>query len=300
MIVPTELSDMRGKTVLITGANSGIGFETAAALARRGASIAMVCRDPTRGAEAREKIARIATAAAPDLLIADLSSQAEIRALATGLRSKYAFLSVVINNAGAVFARRELSIDGIEKTFALNHLAPFLFTHLILDLLRAAPSARVINIASALHNASPDVLENLQGERKHSFMLAYKQSKLGVILFTYELAHRLEATNISVNCVEPGPTATRFGDNMHGLAGLFPRVMKRLPFFQSPERGARSVIYAASSPELEGETGKYLVKSKPTRSSAITYDTELRTRHWAISQQLCRLAPKEQVACVPI
>jgi NAD(P)-dependent dehydrogenase (short-subunit alcohol dehydrogenase family) len=294
----TELTDMHERIVLVTGANGGIGFETSIALARRGASIIMVCRDPKRGEEARDKIARIATGVAPTLLIADLSSQAQIKALATEIRARYGFLSVLINNAGAIFAHRELSTDGIEKTFAINHLAPFLLTHLVLDLLNAAPSARVVNIASALHNAS-DVLGNLQGDRKYGFMLAYKQSKLGVILFTYELAQRLEATNITVNCVEPGPTATRFGDNMHGLAGLFPRVMKRLPIFRSPAQGALSVIYAASSPGLVGVTGKYFVKTNPARSSPITYDADLRARHWAISEQLCGLACKKQGAGIP-
>ncbi len=280
---------MNGKTVLITGANSGIGFAIAAALAARGAGIIMVCRDRERGGAARDKIAALATGAAPVLLIADLSIQAAIRDLAAQVRARYAAIDVLINNAGSVHARRELTVDGIEKTFATNHLAPFLLTHLLLDQLKAAPAARVVNVASALHNAKPDFLDNLQGERRYQFLSAYRLSKLGVILFTYELARRLAGTRITVNCLEPGPSRTRFGDNMNGMAGVFPRIMKRLPFFHSAEVGAETVIFAASSPTLDGISGAYLTKSKRARSKPITYDRDIALRHWAISETLTGL-----------
>ena len=280
---------MNGKTVLITGANSGIGFATAAALAARGAGIIMVCRDRERGGAARDKIAALATGAAPVLLIADLSIQAAIRDLAREVRARCSAIDVLINNAGSVYARRELTLDGIEKTFATNHLAPFLLTHLLLEQLKAAPAARVVNVASALHNAKPDFLDNLQGERRYQFLSAYRLSKLGVILFTYELARRLEGTGITVNCLEPGPSRTRFGDNMSGMAGLFPRIMKRLPFFHSAEVGAATVIFAASSPALDGVTGAYFAKSKRARSKPITYDRSIALRHWAISEALTGL-----------
>ena len=281
---------MNGKTVLITGANSGIGFATAAALAARGARLVMVCRNAERGGAARDKIAAKATGAAPVLLVADLSVQAAIRELAAEVRTRYAAIDVLINNAGGVFAHRELTVDGIEKTFATNHLAPFLLTHLLLDRLAAAPAARIVNLASALHNAKPDFLDNLQGERRYQFLGAYRLSKLGVILFTYELARRLEGTSVTVNCLEPGPTRTRFGDNMTGLARLFPLIMKRLPFFHSAEVGAETVIFAAASPALDGVTGAYLAKSKPARSKPITYDRDIAARHWAISAALTGLA----------
>jgi retinol dehydrogenase 14 len=280
---------MNGKTVLITGANSGIGFATAAALAAKGASIIMVCRDGGRGGAAREKIAAMATGAPPMMLVADLSVQAAIRDLAPAVRARYVAIDVLINNAGAVYARRELTVDGIEKTFATNHLAPFLLTHLLLDQLKAAPAARVVNVASALHNARPDFLDDLQGERRYQFLSAYRLSKLGVILFTYELARRLEGTGITVNCLEPGPSRTCFGDNMTGMASLFPRLMKRLPFFHSAEVGAETVIFAAASPTLDGVTGAYLTKSKPACSKPITYDREIALRHWAISEALTGL-----------
>jgi NAD(P)-dependent dehydrogenase (short-subunit alcohol dehydrogenase family) len=281
--------NMQNKIVLITGANSGIGYETAKALAADGAQILMVCRDPERGQGARNGIARIAKGPAPVLFIADLSSQASIRELSAEIHKHFQHIDVLINNAGGVFARREFTVDGIEKTFATNHLAPFLLTHLLLDLLKAAPSARIVNIASALHNAGLDFFDNLQGDQKYNWMLAYKLSKLGMILFTYELARRLKDTKITVNCVEPGPVATRFGDNMTGLPGLFPKIMKKLPFFQTPEKGARTPVYVASSDAVDSVTGKYFTKCRQALSKPITHDKRVALKHWNISEALTGL-----------
>jgi NAD(P)-dependent dehydrogenase (short-subunit alcohol dehydrogenase family) len=281
---------MHGKTVLITGANSGIGFETAKALIQRGASIIMVCRDQRRGQIAQSEVrAAVADAIAPILLIADLSSQASIHQLSTTIHKRFQHIDVLINNAGGVFSRREFTVDGIEKTLAVNHLAPFLLTHLLLDLLKAAPAGRIVNIASNLHNASPDFFDNLQGEQKYNFILAHKQAKLGLILFTYELARRLKDTHVTVNCAEPGPVATRFGDNLSGLAGLFLKVMKRLPLFQTPEKGARMPVYVASSPEVTNVTGKYFIKYKQADSKPITYNIDIAAKHWAISEKFVGL-----------
>ena len=280
---------MNGKIVVITGANSGIGFVSALRLAELGAEVIMVCRDPNRGADARREIERSATGKPPRLLRADLSSQASIHALSAELHECVPRIDVLINNAGGIFARRELTVDGIEKTFATNYLAPFLLTHLLLDRVRAAPAGRIVNIASALHGADRKALHNLQGEKHYSFMLAYKLSKFAVIVFTYELARRLEGTGVTVNCVEPGPTKTRFGDNMTGLPSLFPRVMKRLPLFRSPEEGARSPLYAASSPQVEGITGTYFVRCRPALSKPITHDREITARLWKMSEYLTGL-----------
>ena len=279
---------MKNKIVLITGANSGIGLVTALRLAELGAEIVLVCRDPGRGAEARAQVAVAATGKPPTLLLADVSSQASIHALAAELPRRFPRLDVLINNAGGMHASRELTVDGIEKTFATNYLAPFLLTHLVLDLLAAAPKGRVVNIASALHGASPSDLDNLQGEKHYNFMTAYRLSKFSVIVFTYELARRL-ASRIAVNCVEPGPTKTRFGDNMTGLPSLFPRVMKLLPIFRTPEISARTPIYVASSPEIEGRTGQYYVKCKPAHSKPITHDLEVAARLWTLSESLTGL-----------
>ena len=272
--------DMRGKSVLITGANSGIGFEAAKQLARRGAAIVMVCRDAARGLAARKEIARLAIGAAPALLLADLSSEASIRALVSEIRQIYPQIDVLINNAGGVFAKRELSVDGIEKTFATNCLAPFLLTHLLLDRLGAAPAGRIVNIASALHKADASFIDDLQCQKRYRFLLAYKFSKLGVILMIYEMARRLKDSRVTVNCVEPGPTRTRFGDNMRGLSALFPALMKRMPFFKTAAESARAIVFLASSPALARTTGQYFVKSKPTRSAPITHDRTVAARHW--------------------
>jgi NAD(P)-dependent dehydrogenase (short-subunit alcohol dehydrogenase family) len=280
---------MKNKIVLITGANSGLGLVTAVHLAELGAEIVLVCRDPVRGAEARERVAAASTGKPPTLLLADVSSQASIHALAAELPRHVPRLDVLINNAGGIFASRELTVDGIEKTFATNYLAPFLLTHLVLDLLRVAPGGRVVNIVSALHGASRDDLGNLQGEKHYNFMQAYKLSKFALIAFTYELARRLRSTRITVNCVEPGPTKTRFGDNMTGLPSLFPRLMKRLPIFRSPEVGARSPVYAAASRDIQGTTGHYFVKCQPALSKPITRDLDLAARLWTMSESLTGL-----------
>ncbi len=283
---------MNGKIVLVTGANSGIGFETARQLAQRGAEVIMVCRDPERGRSAMTRIAEIATGQAPTLLIADLSSQDAIHALADEVRSRFSRIDVLINNAGAIFARRELSVDGIEKTFAINHLAPFLLTQLLFDLVCAAPAGRVITVASEIHSGTLD-FDNLQGERHYNFLGAYNQSKLENILFTYELARRVKNTGVTVNSLSPGPTATRFGDNLHGLPGLFPQVMKRVPFlFVNPEKGARTSVYLASSAEVAGISGRFFLKGQDTRTKPITYDVDVARRLWETSEKL--IAPRRK------
>lgn len=277
---------MNGKTVLITGANSGVGFATARQLALLGAAVVMVCRDPDRGSAAKNEVAKVAIGPAPTLLIADLSSQAEIHALASTVRARYARIDVLINNAGAIFAHRELSVDGIEKTFAINHLAPFLLTKLLFDLVRAAPAGRVITVASESHSGSID-FDNLQGKRHYDFLAAYNQSKLGNILFTYELARRAEKTDVAVNCLSPGPTLTRFGDNMSGLPGLFPRLMKRIPFlFVNPEKGAGTSVYVASSAEIAGISGRFFLRCRETRTKPITYNADVAARLWNVSEEL--------------
>jgi NAD(P)-dependent dehydrogenase (short-subunit alcohol dehydrogenase family) len=279
-------SDMHDKIVLITGANSGVGYATARDLARRGASLLMVCRNPVSGILARDEVAKVATGPAPILLIADLSSQASIRTLATTVRQRYDRIDVLLNNAGTMFSRRELTVDGIEKTFATNHLAPFLLTNLLLDLVRKAPAGRVVNVTSDSYSSALD-FDNLQSEKHHHFLGAYFRSKLENILFTYELARRLEDTNATANCLSPGPTRTRFGSELRGLPALFPLVMKRIPFLlSSPEESALTLIHAASSPELDGISGQFFSKRRPRRTKPVTYDVDVGTRLWSISEML--------------
>ncbi|HSC46627.1 MAG TPA: SDR family oxidoreductase [Gammaproteobacteria bacterium] len=278
--------DMQGKTVLITGANSGVGFAMAEALAVRGAKIVMVCRDAVRGEAAWEKLMRASTCSVPVLLLADLSSQRQIRALSQDLHARFEHLDVLINNAGGIFSRHSLTEDGIERSFAVNHLAPFLLTKLLLDLVLAAPAGRVVNVTSEIHAGSID-FDNLQGERSYGFMAAYKRNKLANILFTYELAHRLADGRITVNCFSPGPTRTRFGDDMTGLPRLFPLLFKRVPFlFKSPEQGAETGVYLTASPAVAGISGRYFFRNRDERTKPVSYDIAAAKRLWDVSEQL--------------
>lgn len=278
---------MHGKIVLITGANSGVGFVTARSLAELGAEVIMVCRDRARGDLARKEIARGAAGPEPMLLLADLSSQAAIHKLADEVRARLRRIDVLINNAGAIFGQREMTDDGIEKTFAINHLAPFLLTNLLLELVQAAPRGRILVVASESHSGSL-AFDNLQGERRYNFFGAYNRSKLGNILFTYELARHLKDTGTTVNCLSPGPTVTPFANNLTGLPALLPRLLKRIPYLlRSPEKGAETLIYAASSPELEGVSGRFFLRCRETKTKKVTYNTEIAARIWRVSEELC-------------
>jgi NAD(P)-dependent dehydrogenase (short-subunit alcohol dehydrogenase family) len=284
--------DMHGKTVLITGANSGVGFAAARKLAAAGARIVMVCRDHRRGEDARAQITEIAIGPAPELLLADLSSQGRIRLLAETVREGHDRIDVLLNNAGSVFNKGAVTVDGIEGTFATNHLAPFLVTNLLLDLVRAAPAGRVVTVASEIYSRKLD-FENLQGERSYNFFKSYQQSKLCNVLFAYELARRLAGTAVTSNVVSPGPSKTGFGANMTGPALTFTRVMKATPRFGSPEKGARTLVYAAADPSLEGVTGKFFYKSRELDTKRVTHDTEIAARLWRVSEELVGLTPQQ-------
>jgi NAD(P)-dependent dehydrogenase (short-subunit alcohol dehydrogenase family) len=278
---------MIAKTVLITGANSGLGLVSARVLAERGARVIMVCRDEGRGGAAHDEVARVARGEPPVLLIGDLASQAAIRNLADEVAARCARLDVLMNNAGAIFARRELTADGIEKTFAVNHLAPFLLTRLLLDLIRAAPAGRIVTVASDAHSSTLD-FDNLQSEKGHRPLAAQFQSKLENILFTYELARRLEGGKVTANCVSPGPTVTHFGDDLPGMAGLFFLIVKRIPLLlQSVDKGAETQIYLASSPDVAAASGRFFMKGREAATKAITHDRHVAARLWRISEELC-------------
>jgi NAD(P)-dependent dehydrogenase (short-subunit alcohol dehydrogenase family) len=277
---------MIGKIVLVTGASSGIGLETSRHLAGLGAHVVMVCRDPERGGAAQQQVADAATGSMPDMLLADLSSQAAIHGLAGEVRERYSRIDVLINNAGAVFDRRELTVDGIERTFATNHLAAFLLTRLVFDLVDAADAGRVITVASEIHSGSLD-FDNLQGEKRYNFLQAYKQSKLENILFTYELARRAVNSNVTANVLSPGPAATGFGDDMHGVPRLFSLMMKHIPYlFGSPLRAAQTSVFLASSADVANVTGRFFMNSHEIASKPISYNTDAAKRLWNISEQL--------------
>ena len=287
--MPTVTGRMQGKICIVTGANSGIGKATALALAQRGATVVMVCRDRARGEQARSEITTNSRNTAVDLLQADLSSQQSIRQLVETFKQHYPHLHVLINNAGAAFpGRRRETVDGGEMTFAVNYLAPFLLTNLLFDMLTASAPARIVNVSSNAQASGYIQIDDLQAERLYRPMRTYPQAKLAVVLFTYELARRLEGTGVTVNCLHPGFVATNFAQSDAGPAfRLLVKVMGS--FGASPEKGAQTSIYLASSPEVEGVTGNYFVKSIPRRSAAISYDESLQRQLWEQSAKMVNL-----------
>jgi NAD(P)-dependent dehydrogenase (short-subunit alcohol dehydrogenase family) len=278
---------MLDKTVLITGASSGTGLAMAIDLAKLGASVLMVSRDPERARAAQEEVAKVATGAPPRVLLADLSSQVEVRRLAAEVRAATPKLDVLINNAGAAFRERQLSVDGIERTLATNHLAPFLLTTLLLDLVRAAPAGRIVTVTASLHSRAID-FDNLQLERGYGTIKAYALSKACNILFTYELARRLEGTGVVANCFCPGPTETSFGTTAGGVMALLQSVVGFLGILHTAEVGGRTGVYLASSPEAAKITGAYFVHTgKRAKSRPVTHDHGVAKRLWSESEALC-------------
>jgi NAD(P)-dependent dehydrogenase (short-subunit alcohol dehydrogenase family) len=272
---------MQGKTCLITGATSGIGRDTALGLARRGAHVAIVGRDADRTRATADWIRREAGTGQVAFLLADLSSQDEVRRVAREFKGEYSRLDVLVNNAGAIFTHRETTVDGFERTWALNHLAYFLFTHELLDLLRASAPARVINVASTMHRSGIIDFDDLQGGKSYGGIRAYSQSKLANVLFTYALARRLAGSGVTANCLHPGGVATGLAQNTPGALKLLMNLAR--PFLITAEQGAATSIYLASSPDVEGVSGEYFAKCRPARSSGASHDEALQERLWALS-----------------
>jgi len=272
-----------GKVVVITGANAGIGFATALGLAKQGAEIGMVCRNTDRGNIAIKAVAEVASTP-PLLFISDLSSQRSIRELSAALHQRLSRIDVLINNAGAAFAQRGFTIDGIERTFAINHLAPFLLSTLVLDLIRRSSEGRIVNVTAGIPVAAASFLENLQGERYYSQFNAYRSSKVSNILFTYELARRLQGTGVTVNCTHPGPVRTEFTQKAGGTLSLLSKIFR--PIMKSPTVGARTPIYLAVDPEVAAVTGGYFVNCKQKKSARMTYDRTIAAKLWEMSEQL--------------
>jgi NAD(P)-dependent dehydrogenase (short-subunit alcohol dehydrogenase family) len=275
---------MDEKVCLITGATSGIGKATAMGLANMGASVVMVGRDRGRGQAALAEIKEGSANASVDLMLADLSSQQEIHRLADDFKEAYPRLDVLINNAGVIRSKRVTTADGIEMTFAVNHLASFLLTNLLLDLLKASAPSRIVNVASGEQRNGIIDFNDLQGEKGYKTAKAYSQSKLATVLFTYELARRLEGTGVAVNCLHPGVVGTNLGSGVSGVFGFTVRALT--PLMKSSEKGAETSIYLASSPEVEGLSGKYFVKKAEARSSDVSHDQRLARRLWEVSAEL--------------
>lgn len=280
---------LAGRNCLVTGGSGGIGLAAATALARLGATVGIVARDSQRGLAAREQVAK-AGGRPVDLFLADLASQADIRRLAGEVASRYHAVHTLVNCASAVYSERRLTPDGVERTFALNHLAYFLLTHLLIDRLAAAESARVVNVSALPIEGVTLDFDDLQLARGYSGVRAYTRAKLANVLFTYELARRLASTGVTANVLHPGVVRTNLGrDTTSGLLRLFVRIVR--PFALSPERGADTIVYLASSPEVEGVTGKFFHRSKERHSSAASYDRAAAGRLWRASEELTGLRP---------
>ncbi|MFW9800860.1 MAG: SDR family oxidoreductase [Candidatus Thorarchaeota archaeon] len=283
-----DVSNMNGKVCIVTGSNSGIGKETALALAELDATVVMVVRNAERGEAARSDIVDKTKRNRIDLMLCDLSSLDSIRQFAKEFVAKHDRLDVLINNAGAAYHKRQVTIDGFEQTLAVNYIGPFLLTHELLPVLKASAPSRVINLTSGIHFRAKVDFEDLQNERKYRGMSAYGDAKLMVVMHTYELARRLEGTGVSVNVVHPGFAATNMGSSMGGLRNKIMFKMVR-PLQISPREGAETSVYVASSTEVEGMTGKYFAKKQEQRSSEASYDEEAQKRLWHVTEQLLGL-----------
>ncbi len=273
-----------GKTCLVTGGNSGIGKATAIGLAMLGGNVVVVSRNGERGEKALVEVKAKSGSQNVDLILADLSSMKSVRELADEFRRKHDQLHILVNNAGEILTRRHSTVDGFERTFASNQLGHFLLTNLLLDTIKASAPARIINVSSEAHRAGSIHFEDLQLEKRYGAFRAYSQSKLANVLFTYELARRLEGTGVTANCLHPGTVRTGFGHDDGSLLSL--GIWAMSPFFISAEKAARGVIRLATSPELEGVTGKYFSKMKEAQSSPRSYDVEAAQRLWQVSEEL--------------
>jgi len=276
---------MAGKSVLVTGGTGGIGRATATGLAALGARVGITGRDPARTEAAAAGIRAAPGRPAVDAFAADKSVQAGVRRLAAQVLDTYPRLDVLVNNVGGFWAHRHVTADGLERTFALNHLAPFLLTSLLLDRLTASAPARIVTVSSGAHARGRIDFDDLQGVRNYSGQRAYGQSKLASVMFTYELARRLEGTGVTATVLHPGVVRTSFGaEDQAAYFAVMIRVARL--FMKTPAQGAATPIYLASSPEVEGITGRYFVNRKPKTSSNTSYDTTAAARLWQASIDL--------------
>ena len=284
----TPKQSMTGKTVLITGGTGGIGKATAIGLASLGARVGITGRDRVRAEAAAASIAKEAGNPAIDVFVADMSSQAEVRRLAADVLGTYPKLDVLVNNVGGFWSHRHVTADGLEHTFALNHLAPFLLTSLLLDRLKMSAPARIVTVASAAQGMGTIDFGDLMGERNYSGQSAYNQSKLANVMFTYELARRLEGSGVTAIVVHPGMTNTAFSSE--DPSRLFaPLVAVMRPFMRKPAKGAETPIFLASSPEAAGITGKYFADLAPKESNKSSYDRATTGHLWDVSASLVGL-----------
>ena len=279
---------MADKICLVTGGNSGIGKSVALGLAKMGATVVVVSRNKEKGQTAVTDIIEKSGNKNVELIQADMSSQHSIHQLVNEFRARHEMLHLLINNAGVYLTKRSETEDGLESTFAVNHLGPFLLTSLLVDILKASAPSRIVNVTSDAHKGARINFDDLQGEKKFSGWQAYGQSKLAMILYTHGLAKKLEGTGVTVNSAHPGVVRTNFAKNNGGLVMLGFRFLGM--FFISPESAAKRILYVATSPDLEGVTGKYFTKMHEVKSSQESYDDDSARRLWQISEQLTHLS----------
>jgi NAD(P)-dependent dehydrogenase (short-subunit alcohol dehydrogenase family) len=279
---------LEGKTCLVTGANSGMGKETALALAQMKASVVMVCRNKEKGEAARQEIMKEAGNESVDLLLCDLSSLAEVRRLAADVEGRYKELHVLVNNAG-LFSLSGNTADGFETTFAVDYLAPFLLTNLLLDLLESSAPSRIVNVSSVIHFRGHVDLDRMSRPGAGGFG-GYGNSKLALVMFTYELARRIKGTGVTANCLHPGGVATNIW--------RVPPALVR-PFLKSAKEGAQTAIYLASAPEVEGISGKYFEDKVEKKSSDESYDEKEARDLWELTSKMVGLSAEEQAARIP-
>ena len=277
-----------GKRVVVTGATSGIGLAAAIELARRGADLTVVARNQARAAEAVRRISAVSTGSAPDVTLADLASQSSIRQLAVELLARYPRIQVLVNNAGAIYGRWQMSADGIELTWAVDHLAPFLLTNLLLDRLKASHPARIVTTSSGAHERARIPFDDLNAERSWggAGFTRYGETKLANILFTAELARRLEGTGVTANAFHPGFVATGFNRN-NGVIMRIGMAISR-PFARSPQKGAETLVWLVDSEDANDLNGAYVFDRRPVAPSPAAQDVETARRLWQVSEEQTR------------
>ena len=275
------------KVMLITGANSGIGKAASVELAKSGAHVVMVCRDIQKGEIARREVIAASGNSLVDLMTCDLGSLASVREFVQAFKSRYSRLDVLINNAGIYVENRMETVDGFEYQIGVNHLGPFLLTNLLVDLLKQSAPSRIINVSSGAHIGGTIRFEDIHSRKKYSPWIAYAQSKLANVLFTYELSHRLAGTGVTANCLHPGFVRTQFAvDRKTNRPNPMMTAMKWLSI--PPEKGAETTVFLASSPDVQGTTGKYFVRKKAKASSRASYDLNAAQRLWELSEELVK------------
>jgi len=300
------MSETQGKICLVTGSNSGIGKQTALSLAKMGAHVVMLVRNPERGEKARSEIVKQTGNSSVDLMICDLSCMEAIRHFTQEFKKKYSKLDVLINNAGAMFSKREVTSEGFERTLAVNYLAPFLLTHELLDLLKSSAPSRIINVSSGLAKNGNVNLDDLQSEKNYRGTKAYSRvrapvyanTKLMVMMFTYELAKRLIGTGVTANVLLPGFVATNLGKNSGSLSSALMFKMVR-PMQVNPKKGAETSVYLASSNEVTNMTGKCFAKKQEITTCPISYDKELQKQLWNRTEIILGLSDKNNKKQIP-